>query len=162
VHVQAEIEGLKERMDFVEGIVGAKGRRGVVSGHSKELDRHADLLCEINNRTKNIELDITVMKGDIARMDGDIAVMKDDIARMDGDIAVMKDDIAGVKTDVADLRKEMNAGFAAVDVRFAAVDVEIAAVRSDVSDLSAKVSTLDAKVSTLDAKLDRVLDKIGA
>ncbi|MGN9839954.1 hypothetical protein ACTMTI_17685 [Nonomuraea sp. H19] len=158
--VEAEITGLKERVTFLEGIVGMKGARGVVSDHSRELDWHADLLHDIKNRTENMQLDIASMKADIVGMKGDIAGVRADITDVRKE---MNDRFAIVDVELEAVRSEMATGFAKVKgqmyERFATVESRIEAVQSD---LGSKMDRIEAVQSDLGAKMDRILDKIGA
>jgi chromosome segregation ATPase len=173
VNVQAEIRDLKRRVGEVEVIVAVGG---VVTQHSKELDRHGDRLFKIDKRTERMELDITEMKGDLAGTRDRIAELTIDMgkrfAAVDADIAAVRSDVSGLDAKVSSLDTKvasldakvssLDAKVSSLDAKVASLDAKVSSLDTKVAALDAKVAILDTKVSSLDSKLDRVLEKIGA
>lgn len=66
-------------------------------------DSHRDLIevkNELLERICGVEVDVSVLKSDVATLKSDVAVLKADVATLKSDVAVLKADVAELKSDV--------------------------------------------------------------
>ncbi|MFG1702099.1 hypothetical protein ACFLIM_02800 [Nonomuraea sp. M3C6] len=141
--VRAEILDLKLR---VEGLEAGAHVGGAASGHRREPDRQADLLREINDRTKQLQAEITAIK----------AAMADSRTEM-------TEEFAAVETEVAAIRREVNARFVGTEAENTCVRTEIADEFASVrSEIEQEFNSVRSEMTDLGIKLDRLLKRESA
>ncbi|WP_211212829.1 hypothetical protein, partial [Nonomuraea coxensis] len=81
--MEFEIDGLKRRVGDIEKFLKTGG---IVTDHTKELDRHLKLFERVDTRTEKMQKDITHLRTDVTTMQGDITHLRTDVTTMQGDI----------------------------------------------------------------------------
>lgn len=94
---------------------------------------------QINARLGKLEVDVTVLKQDVAELKQDVVVLKQDVAELKQDVAVLKKDVAELKQDVVFLKQD------------------VAELKQDVSILKQDVIELKQDVGTIKQTLQLVL-----
>jgi chromosome segregation ATPase len=99
--------------------------------------------ADLAARTSRMELDLVVMKGDIAQLQKDVAQLKADVAQLKTDVAQLKIDVAVLKEDVAQLK-----------LAVLALQGEVAKLRDQVAFFGSEMARLNSELSHFATKAD--------
>jgi chromosome segregation ATPase len=118
-----------------------------------QLD-HANA-TELNARTSRIELDLVVIKGDLAQVRLDIGFLRNDVAQLQKDVQQLQIDVALLQRDVGQLQNDLaslDGKVGEIKAGMLAMQLSITEIKIQIPNLATKAE-LEASVNGLEARI---------